>query len=262
MVALISPIFSDLGSHIKDLFNHPEGLPVKIDLVTQDPGAGETQAFSAPVGSSQLAALKSLNINSPQYEQWFVNHGAAPSGNDIITLVVQGNRDNPVQILSIKPIMTCHAPLRGTLFYFPSAGGEAITRLALDLDNPLATPGYFEGYGETNPLPDYFGHFKIPLTRGEQITLTVDASTARHYCEFTLDMAVLDGAHTLTETVSDNGQPFRVTAPLYNRTAGKYGTTRFTSYKTVYVYGTAYGGNTPTNIVAGWVRVNPATYKG
>ncbi len=116
------------------------------------------------------------------------------------------------------------------------------TRLTLNLDKPYTRPGYFLGEGYQRPHADYFGHFTVLLKRNEQFTFDIIASTRVHYCEFTLNMQVLDGTRTVTETISDNGRPFRVTAGLYNNQAGG-----FARYKNVYFQGK---------------RVNPATFKG
>jgi hypothetical protein len=55
-------------------------------------------------------------------------------------------------------------------------------------------------------------------------------------------MWVLDGTHTLTETISDNGHPFRATAAVYAEQVGG-----FMRYKDVDFEGK---------------RVNPATFRG
>jgi hypothetical protein len=253
--AIISPPLGGLGSHVFNAIfgqraEQPKGPPVKIDLAEQYPDYGEhggTEALLGPLSPAQLDSLNSLNVNSSSYEQWFTRHGAIPVGDTIIDLVVKGNSVDPVRIINIQPVEKCSRPLTNALLYEPPAGADTFTRLALNLDEPLAPAGYYVNADELRD--DYFHHVSVSLRRGEQFTFEISARTTKYYCQFTLNMTVLDNAHTMVETISDHGQPFRVTATVFRSKVGG-----FKSYKYIY---------TPTGLVGGpWVRVNPATFNG
>ena len=117
----------------------------------------------------------------------------------------------------MRPAEQCASPLRGTIFYSPSAGADPVTQLNMDLDNPGIPASYQETYQvngvtEGKAAADYFGHNTVSLGNGEQFTFDIHASTATHYCRFSLAMTVVDGTKTVTENVDDHGVPFQVTA--------------------------------------------------
>jgi hypothetical protein len=259
---LILLLFGHLGNFVSDIFNRPEGMPVQIELVSQSPEYGFTQALSVPLSSPQLASLNSLNVNAPGYQDWFTSHGAAEVGGAQIELVVQGNRNNLVRIINIQLVdETCGKPLTGALFFSPPAGSEPSTLLTLNLDNQLERAGYYQ---DGRFHADYFRDSTVPLVRGEQHTFNINASTSTQSCKFALNMTVQDGAQKLSETITDNGQPFRATAPLYRwhktgRFTGFY--SGFGAYKSLYLGGVAPRDVKLANSGA-WDRVvNPSSYR-
>jgi hypothetical protein len=265
-VAIFVPYATSVGNRVSDSLNRPgqpAGPAVKIALVDEGPAEGETRATSNPLAlsASQLASLNSLaekasldslaGKDSPEYQNWFTNRGAIPVGSTAIRLVVQGNRNNSVRIVNMQPIMSCRAPLTGTLFYFPHQGEDVTTQLVLNLDKPFALPGYRIGVARVNP--NYFAHYTVSLKRNEQFTFNIVASTNAYYCEFKLKMTVLDGSRALTETISDNGQPFRVTAAAYKE--DNYNADRFAHYQDLYIWGVM----AHKEVI--WVRANPASFR-
>jgi hypothetical protein len=122
IVAVLVPYFSSLGKHVSDSLNqpgHPGGPPVKVDLVTLQQGPGQSRVIPRPLAlsASQLASLNSLNQSTPALQHWFATRGAVAANGLLVELVVQGNRDDPVRIVNMQPVVSCHAPLTGTLFY-------------------------------------------------------------------------------------------------------------------------------------------------
>ena len=155
----------------------------------------------------------------------------------------------------MRPAEQCASPLRGTIFYSPSAGADPVTQLNMDLDNPGIPASYQETYQvngvtEGKAAADYFGHNTVSLGNGEQFTFDIHASTATHYCRFSLAMTVVDGTKTVTENVDDHGVPFQVTA-VYG--IKKDLVPSFSRYSAVYLGGVA----TPRGD-DGWTRVSPA----
>ena len=236
-----------------------------MDLVTLQQGPAQSRVIPRPLAlsASQLASLNSLNQSTPAFQHWFATRGAVAANGLLVELVVQGNRDDPVRIVNMQPVVSCHAPLTGTLFYSPSAGADTNTQLILNLDNPLGQPHYIANVnGQISSGVNYFEHFTVSLKRNEQFTFLVSAYTTKQYCEFSLKMTVLDGSRTLTETVSDNGKPFQVTS-IYNQNSLNAGA--FARYRELYVGGVAAasvkgrGQNQFGNPL--WLNVNPHTYK-
>ena len=202
----------------------------------------------------QLRTLNS-DLDPDASYGWLIRHGAVATGMVDIRLVVQGNRTHAVRILNIKPAEHCARPLRGTIFYSPSAGADPITQLNVNLDDPNA-PASFQVNQQVNgttrgrTVSDYFGHNTVSLGNGEQFTFDIQAATARHYCQFSLDMTVVDATKTVVESVDNHGVPFRVTA-IYGKNRNLIPT--FSRYSAVYLGGVA----TPEGH-NGWTPVPPA----
>jgi hypothetical protein len=265
IVAVVVPYFSGLGKHVSDVLNQPGGSPVKVDLVALQQGPGQSRVIprTLALSASQLASLNSLNETTPAFQQWFAARGAVAVDGLLIELVVQGNRDAPVRIINMQPLVSCHAPLTGTLFYSPPAGADTNTQLILNLDHPLQPPRYIANVnGQVGGGANYFEHFTVSLKRNEQFTFLINAYTARQYCEFSLKMTVLDGSRTLTETVSDNGKPFQVTS-IYNENDVNPGA--FARYRELYVGGVATAGlkGSGQNQFGSplWLHADPLTYQ-
>jgi hypothetical protein len=266
LAAILVPYFTSVGKHVSASLNQPGqpgGPPVKIDLVTLEQGPNQSRVLptSLVLSASQLSSLNSLSTSGVQ--NWFAGHGAVTSDGVLIQLVLQGNRNNSVRIVNMQPLVRCHAPLTGTLFYSPSAGADLNTQMLLNLDEPFAPSKYIANVnGQASSGTNFFQHFTVSLKHNEQFTFLVNASTNKQYCAFTLKMTVLDGTHTVTETVSDNGKPFRVTA-IYGQNSLNQGA--FSRYHELYVGGVAASGlkGSGQNQFGDplWLHVNPASYR-
>jgi hypothetical protein len=233
----------------------PTGPSATIDLVrvvygTKGDSHVTAQLLSLTAG--QLGQLDAMSLgDSASYEAWFTAHGAIDLGTTVVQIIVEGNRDHQVRIVDLQPVATCSAPLTGTLFLSPPAGGETTTQLFADLDSPSRTLRYtiVDQHGGVTTGQDYFGDFTVSLARGEQQVFELAVSSGKHYCTFTLDMTVVDGGHTVVEHISDDGRPFAVSALAPHRTTASY-----SSYSMLYIGGTL----APNN---GWVREDPNTYQ-
>lgn len=265
LAAILVPYFTSVGNHVSASLNQsgqPGGPPVKIDLVTLEQGNNQSLVIPTPLAlsASQLASLNSLSTSAAQ--NWFTSHGAVATEGVLIQLVLQGNRGNSVRVVNMQPVMSCHAPLTGTLFYSPPAGADLDTQMIINLDDPSAPSRYIANVnGQASGGTGFFQHFTVSLKQNEQFTFLVNAYTNTQYCTFTLKMAVLDGSRTLTETVSDNGKPFRVTAIYGQNSVSR---DAFSHYQELYVGGVAAAGlqgsgkNQFGNPL--WLHVNPARY--
>lgn len=108
--------------------------------------------------------------------------------------------------------------------------------------------------GQASGGTNFFQHFTVSLNHDEQFTFLMNAYTATQYCAFTFRMSVLDGSRTFTETVSDNGKPFQVTA-IYGQDTVSPGA--FARCQELYVGGVA---DTTSGENGKWIEANPATY--
>jgi len=225
------------------------GLPAKLDSVQIVPDGNDTNASAdqLPLTTGQLAQLNSLLENPSGYQNWLDGHSVVAAHSIDIQIVVEGNRDEKVRVVGMQPVVDCSAPLHGTLYFSPSSGLDLSTQLFVNLDAPAAPLAYQNGDGTRGT--NFFEAYTVSLAQGEQYTFNVIASTALHYCTFTLDMSVLDGDKTVAEDISDNGQPFRESA-MIPTTPGS------PKYNVVYDGGIANskGGNI-------WARANPDTYQ-
>jgi FlaG/FlaF family flagellin (archaellin) len=247
--AFVSSVDSHAGSA-----GHSAGAPAAIDYVgfEQSSDAGEVVAFpkSVTLSARQLKTLDSMSSYHSSVG-WLETHGGVNTFLNIL-VVVQGNRSHKVRIVNIQPVASCAKPLRGTLFYSPSAGAGPVTQLNLDLDKPMEPLSYVASYEvdgawTSKEVADYFNHYTISLDPGEQFTFAVHATTQLHYCRFSLNMTVVDGTRTMVEPITDHGRQFQITA-VY----GKY-SPAFSRYSTVYFGGVA----SPDMKTDGWTRVDP-----
>jgi hypothetical protein len=242
------------------------GPPITIQHVSAAPIAGDTFAFPEPLNlpHAQLEAFDNTAngympgwVGKNQDYPWAWEHGGAAVDGIAIKLDVRGNRNSPVRIESMQLAEQCRDPLKGTLFYSPSAGGGAVMQMLFNLDkvHPIAQLPTNSGAQFGKP---YFLLQTITLASDEQQQIQLVASTQKHYCEFRIDMAVLDGTNIVHEMINNGKRPFRVTAsimeldPLLNERIIKYRV-----YQRLYVGGVA-------SVTVGcndkWVKVNQLTY--
>jgi hypothetical protein len=76
--------------------------------------------------------LDRKNSNYP----WPLSHGGEAISGALITLVVRGNRNDPVHILDMHTAARCEPPLSGALFYSPNGDPHPNASVGFDLDSP------------------------------------------------------------------------------------------------------------------------------
>ncbi len=215
------------------------GPPVLIDSVTPG-GSGSDFSYILPqqmvLTPQQLHSLNDLTPDSPHYDQWFTSRGGAPPSPAVVKLVVEGNRPHPVLIINMGIADQCTRALNGTLFQNGNNGGS-VNDLGVSFDLDLARPVPVNGIMGGS----YFAAHSVSLRQGEQMVFEVVSNSTR-YCQYRITLTVVDGTRTLTETVSDDGAPFKITGRLPE--AG---------YDALYVGGTEPGQAAP------FTRENPAT---
>lgn len=137
-----------------------------------------------------------------------------------VQLVVEGRRNQEIRILNIHPIIiTRAAPLDGTLFFLPPQGNQPTLQMATNLDAPIPIISTVDTKG--HPTHDaYFEKNSISLRDTEQQTLNIRATSARFAVTFTLRIDYSIGGRQESQTVTDHGHPFHVSAPHCGTGAG------------------------------------------
>ncbi|MFF3672180.1 hypothetical protein [Microtetraspora malaysiensis] len=196
--------------------------------------------------------LRTLN-NLPDSEEWLRARGAVHPDVAAIKLVLRGDRGKRVRITGMRALSTCTAPLTGTYMYVPDAGANDVIGVGLNLDRPNPRAQIIEvdnnGLADhpMRMIGDYFATKTVSLKQDEEVVFQVLAQTTKHYCEFRLEVTVVDGDNEVRQVIDDYDQPFRVSADLRLEEEAYTGIP--------HAYDVAYVGGVFTN--AGWVRVKP-----
>jgi hypothetical protein len=249
--ALATTLAALLSTQAGHLLANRGGDPVRVDsvAVVRAPGfQGGTYVFPQTVHLSP-AELSSLNQQRDAgYDDWFRARGAVDPDETYAKVVLEGNRDHVVRVTDVQVTeKRCSAPLTGTMFYAPPAGADEVIRIGFDLDQSVVVAQKYVGLQlEKN---EYFSNSTISLKPGEQQVLQVMGKTSAQYCQFMLQLTVVDGTRTVTEPISNHGRPFQVTAvPIGSDQPS------FASYKALYVGGVA------ARVCCGFAAENPQTY--
>lgn len=262
LLAFTTAYFTVLGNRAaSEAPRPPSGEPVKVTVgeITED---GASMVLPSPVGlnAQQLSSLSS-SADTPKssYSDWFSSHKAAFVNSANIQLTVQGHRKNIVQIVNITPLVRCSQPLRGTLFYAPGQSDDVSTHLYFNLNDPQAPASYTKTDSATR-YPNYFGNYTISLKYGEVYTFQIKTSVANRYCQFSFAIAGISDGKNFTESVNDDGQPFRVTSLLPEGSAAN-SVPSFAGYQDLYVAGAAAGYKQDKDGTNLWTRGNPNYYR-
>jgi hypothetical protein len=210
-IALTNALVPQFGKGINQLTQSGEAVNIDDLSVWR---IGSYLAFESEFSPAQV---ETLNDQSEQ-EQWLVDQGAVDMGSVEVRLALSGNRADVVRIVNMTPVSDCsQPPYSGALFVSPAAGGESITRLSFDLDDPdpvAKTTNVEDGASREEP---YFANNTLSLKQDEQQVFIVTATTRLHLCSFDLDLSILENGTIRTQTIDNHGSPFQVTAPLADR---------------------------------------------
>ncbi|HTX83302.1 MAG TPA: hypothetical protein VME44_14025 [Streptosporangiaceae bacterium] len=230
------------------------GPPVAVVSVSlQRNGAyqGETFIFQNKLNLTnlQLADLNRSNSELGQsafYDSWARAHGGVDPGTVIIQLILAGNRSYPVRIVNMNPVGTCTAPLDGTILDSPPAGEDDSALIGFNLDSPdpvAETYSEAQGFGQS-----YFEAKTVTLQYPQQQVFEIVGVTAHHFCQFRIQLTVLEAHKTVRETIGNGSRPFIVSGGL-----------PLTDYKEVYIGGvmTVQCPGAP----GGFIRINARRYK-
>jgi len=189
---------------------------------------GNSVVFPSPPKKFTEAQITRLGrMEGQEGVAWLEDRGGASPYVVQIQLVIVGNRTQPVRIMNVKTKSECTDPHDGILFHNPPAGADDSEIINFDLDKADPEAKFIDPRdGKEQP---YFPARTISLTKGEQQVLLVHAKTDKHFCQFRLQLTVLDGSDTSTiEVPKSDRDAFKVSAELPG-----------TKYKTVYLGGVA-----------------------
>ena len=219
------------------------GPPVKIDSVAvlRTTVQAGTFVFQRAIylSQSELDELNQFQLGTSGYINWFRSRGGVDPDSSNVQLVVEGNASKPVRIINISLIKDCQAPLSGSLFLNPPAGSASSILIDFNLDSPASI-------AQTASGQDYFPRYTISLRPGEVQVIQISSVTARYYCRYSIQLDALVGAHTVIETVTNDGKPFQVSA-TYNSNAR---------------YHVLYAGGVASPNGGKFERVNPTSFSG
>src|SRR5689334_211097 len=136
-----------------------------------------------------------------------------------IPFTIVSNYPAPVTIRELDIVKNCQEPLAGGTFLdnTSGAGPFPVPAIEFDLDQSVSIGQYGPPPGPNYPSPggNFFAKKAISLLPHERPrTLNIFVATSHRYCKFTFRMHVITDKGEVIQNISDNGQPFQLTATL------------------------------------------------
>lgn len=206
------------GSRIEDYLRSGPDIITSESLFYLD-GPGTVPTVAAGNYQPSVKLVRELArpgaVALPSVERQIVGTGGVQAQDIFIRLVLQGNRNQRILVLNIRPVQIRRSrPLNGVLFDVYGQAGTPDIFLGLDLDEPIPT-AVVAHYGELTRMP-YFASRIISLNNGEQSVVMVDAETKCYSAQFKLELDYLADGRNAKAIISNHGQPFKVTAYRFN----------------------------------------------
>jgi hypothetical protein len=211
------------GAKIKDAIRRGPDVIIKEGLYY--PYGGNITPVVIPGNyhpSSELvrALSKTGGMDSPVAKKQIGEADGVDLQDIFIRLILQGNRNEPVNILNVYPVnLRRTEPLNGVLFNIPGAQGEISNiKMNFNLDqlSPHALTVINNDVATNQP---FFESHSISLVDGEQAVLVIQATTYCYDASFDLAVNYMVGGATHTDVVSNRGRPFQVSAYRVGKTS-------------------------------------------
>ena len=216
------------------------GPAVSVDSVAtyRSDATGDSVVFPEGTDFSE-ADLNELNSVEDDVA-WLEARGGVAVSTVYISMALSGNRSDPVRITDITASTQCEEPLKGLRFENPPAGADDSISVSFNLDDANPTALFSNPEGD---LESFFPARTISLMEGEQQVVLIDASTQEQYCEFAIELHVLEGDQTKVQEVRQaDDTHFAVTASVPD-----------SEYEDIYLGGV---------ICPTWVKAGPAYFDG
>jgi hypothetical protein len=190
------------------------GVPAITATVTSTIYAGDTFAMATELAPAEHALL-SRDPSIRQLTKVLSSHRAARVGGMNVLIVLQGQRDNPIRIIDVRPrIIRSGPPPSGTCLTVPAQGSSEEYTIKADLDRQRPGGG----------APRFLSK-SIDLAYGERTTIEMTVKATRRWYEWDIEVIYAHGSGTRPASAffrGSDGQPFRVTgkarkyAAVYN----------------------------------------------
>jgi hypothetical protein len=191
--------------------------------------------------------LSYINHDKDAYQANWLNdylfnlHGYAPYSDT--RFVLEDNYPYNVQLIDMQVAnKSCGSPPTGTLVDAPDGVSDLATQVGFDLASQDNDAMLARGPNVKDWRAGYFWHHTVVLKPGQARALEVRAVAPNRACSFVYQVTVaLPNSSEMSQTISDGGQPFRVSSPSSSHFSAKYrpGTYDFSRYKAVFVGGVA-----------------------
>lgn len=153
------------------------------------------------------------SIDWRTWGDWSTRHGAVHGSPRIVRLELRGAGDEPVVIHDVRVrVLARRPPVEGWFAASGGCGAETIRMASVDLDASPPTVEYFdEDYMRvTRPVA-------LSVHRGDVEVLELHAYTRTSDVDWVADISYSAAQKSGSVTVTDGGQPFRVTSETASR---------------------------------------------
>lgn len=249
--------------------------PCSLQMVSEDPiDSWMVDAWTFPTGftasANQIAQINEADNRTDLINRYLYDDGGyAPF--TYTQLILQNNCSKSMIINDIQVSRSCQPPLNGTIFSGqselsePSSANEGTytgsdpdsTQIGFDLDSPDPEAMLANGWDVSQWTQEYAGSSLATIPGNEDYTFDIRTIALHTACSFWIQVTYVYNNKTHTETISDDGQPFRVSALLPNvLELRKPGNHPYAGYDTLYV-----GWHASPWPDGTWVRENPKTWQ-
>jgi hypothetical protein len=141
---------------------------------------------------------------------WLRAHGAVDVGETRLRVRVRGLAQQTVVVRDIKVATERTDAYKGTLVHCPTAGANAATLLAfeLDEDTPVGWQWAEDGSRERVGRHPFFERHNVTLRRGEVHDFVIVGCARRYLVRWRLQLELEVGGHRQTVSVDEDGRPF------------------------------------------------------
>jgi hypothetical protein len=246
-----------------------------LQMVSEDPlDSWEVHAWTFPTGfmasAKQIAQINEADNNAELINRYLYDYGGyAPF--TYTQLILHNNCSKSIIIKDIQVSKICQPTLDGTIFAGqpelsePSSVNEGTytgsnldpTQIGFDLDSPDPEAMLASGWNVRQWTQEYASSSLATIPGDRDYAFDIRAIALHTACSFRIQVTYLYDDKSHTETISDDGQPFRVSALLPGTLKPqKAGNHPYAGYDTLYV-----GWHASLWPDGTWVRENPKTWQ-
>jgi hypothetical protein len=238
--------------------------------------SGEVSAWTFPGGwtpaASQIADINEAGKQADLVNRYLYNDGGYAPSTDT-QLIIQNNCSKPAIVTDMQAVKSCQAPNDGAIFIgqpqlsaaSPTTATTAAesdtgsTQIGLNLDSVNPEAMLANGSNYTQWRQEYAAGSLATIASNSDYTFDIHAIAPTSACEFSIQITYLYDGESHIENITDQGQPFRVSAllPGLPGAPGAKSTAKhpYSGYGLLYV-----GWQASPWPDESWVRENPKTW--